>query len=144
MQTEQARLAAYALASAALLAPVVAWPWLWHEAMPIEALGLGRMWLGSAAALLCAAAAADSAFVLRPRIRSVALCVVWVIAAMAVAALALRTETNGAWLLGLGFVAHSLRAARGLWKAAELRLWLSWGRDLIAAAALFGWGSLLP
>jgi len=131
----------YMTIGAALLTPVLFWPAFYnfsdHGLIPSQ--NLHQAWLIMAAFLFICAVTADSIINYRPNLRWSVFTCIWILFATLGASIALRLPAGG-WLLALMFAIHSLRAMIDLWRGRRhWRLWPAWGRDTLAAAAIFIW-----
>ncbi len=134
---------AYGAVSAALLLPVVAWPWMWFARAGLDAAAdEAKVWLMSSAMLFVAAVVADSLLAWSRRAAeewSPFHAAAWVLIGVLGASLALRWE-QGAFAMGVLFFLHALRSALPLWRGAGAWWhWMAWGRDALAALSLFCW-----
>ncbi len=111
--------------SAVLVAPIVAWPWLWAK--------IAAPWIAAAALFAGASVVMDEAS--SPRMGTMLL---WLLAALAACVYAARHAPEGAWFVGLWFAARATAHAIALWQdPSEAHAWLAWGRDTVSALAIF-------
>jgi hypothetical protein len=141
----RARLHTYLLVSAALLLPVLAWPALMLTDVAMNpAADIAGHWRLAATALLLVAVASDSLLAAHAnRSDSLVPVAAWLVG-MGLWGPWACSRAGGHWLLGVLFFIHALRPAHRLWRGAtDWWLWPAWGRDVLAATALFLWPRLL-
>jgi hypothetical protein len=137
----RARLHTYLLVSAVLLLPVLTWPALLLTDVSMNpAADVGGHWRLAATALLLVAAASDSLLAAQSEPgRALVPIAAWLVG-MGLWAPWACSHTGGHWLLGVLFFMHALRPAARLWRGgSDWWLWPAWGRDMLAAMALFLW-----
>lgn len=138
---------AYILISVVLFLPVLLWPLpiLIFE-NPMLADLLLPTWLLCVALLLITSVTMDSMLYGLSNFKQVIDATLWV-SFFAMIIISTLQKQDNAWLLGVFFLIHSLRAAFFLLKLADKKkdwwLWLSWGRDTITATIIFFWVTLL-
>lgn len=135
------RLHTYLLVSAVLLLPVLAWPVLLLTDVAMNpAADIAGHWRLAATALLLVAATGDSLLATWTEGgRALIPAAAWMIG-MGLWGPWAASRSGGHWLLGALFFIHALRPAIRLWRGGrDWWLWPAWGRDILAAGALFLW-----
>lgn len=138
---------AYILIHSVLFIPVLLWPLpsiIFHNPMLHDILI--PTWLTCIVIQLLVAAAMDSMLYKISSFKQAVDATLW-IALLAMFSISSLQKHESAWIFGIFFLVHSLRAATQLMQSEKNQtswwIWLAWSRDITTAVVIFTWSILL-